>query len=73
MKHSLARRPLLHAQVTADLGWAGFWTMQTVMEGGVDGGEEREGGQDVLIGTPCRKRPLGSRSLARSLTSHHIL
>ena len=67
---------MLHVQVTVDSGWAEFWAVlpvQTVMEGEGDGGEEGEGGQDVLIGTPGRKGPLGPWSLTPGLTSHHIL
>lgn len=67
---------MLHVQVTVDSGWAELWAIllvQTVMEGEGDGGEEGEGCQDVLIGTLGRKGPLGSWSLVRGLTSHHIL
>lgn len=59
-----------------DSGWAQFWAVlpvQTVMEGEGNAGEEGKGSQDVLIGTPGRKGPLGSWSLAQGLTSHHIL
>lgn len=63
--------PFLHVQMTVDMGWAEFWaplTVQIVVEVEGDGGEKAEGGQDVLLGSPGRKGPLGSWSLK----SHHI-